>query len=191
MSINLSPRQLFESNIVDVVSASLANADLPPSSVILELTEGVMVKDTTQIIDRLNQLKALGVQLAVDDFGTGYSSLSYLRRFPIDVLKIDRSFVAGVKDSVQKQALLRTIVELGRTLQLETVAEGIELPEEMHQVRSLECDLGQGFYFARPVDALSVSALLRKGELRKRAVLAAAPKPNEFGEKTRAYDPVS
>ena len=165
MSVNLSMRQLQQENIVATVAQVLEETGLDPACLTLEITESAVMNDHVTTIVRLNQLKALGVRIAVDDFGTGYSSLSYLRRFPIDVLKIDRSFVDGVADGSQKRALLRTIVELGRALNLETVAEGIEAPEELQQLRSLECDLGQGFYFARPLEAAVVGELLAQGAL--------------------------
>jgi diguanylate cyclase (GGDEF)-like protein/PAS domain S-box-containing protein len=172
MSVNLSVRQLQHEGIVKTVERVLETTGLAPETLTLEITESAVMNDHVTTIVRLNQLKALGVRIAVDDFGTGYSSLSYLRRFPIDVLKIDRSFVDGVADGPQKRALLRTIVELGRTLNLETVAEGIEQPEEMQQLRSLQCDLGQGYYFARPLDADSVGALLAVGAVATTPVVA-------------------
>jgi len=165
MAVNLSVRQLQQDDIVATVARVLESTGFDPSALTLEITESAVMNDHVTTIVRLNQLKALGVRIAVDDFGTGYSSLSYLRRFPIDILKIDRSFVDGVTDGSQKRALLRTIVELGRTLNLETVAEGIELPEELHQLRSLDCDLGQGYYFARPLDAEALGPLLAQGEV--------------------------
>ncbi|HEX2038101.1 MAG TPA: EAL domain-containing protein [Acidimicrobiales bacterium] len=165
VSVNLSARQLQQEGLVRMVQDVLAETGLDPSTLTLEITESAVMNDHVTTIVRLNQLKALGVRIAVDDFGTGYSSLSYLRRFPIDVLKIDRTFVDGVADGPQKRALLRTIVDLGRTLNLETVAEGIELPEELQQLRSLDCELGQGYYFARPLDADGVEELLARGEL--------------------------
>ena len=174
MSVNLSARQLQHEGIVTTVERVLTSTGLSPETLTLEITESAVMNDHVTTIVRLNQLKALGVRIAVDDFGTGYSSLSYLRRFPIDVLKIDRSFVDGVTDGPQKRALLRTIVELGRTLNLETVAEGIEQPEEMQQLRSLDCDLGQGYYFARPLDADSVGELLATGEMATASVVAGA-----------------
>jgi diguanylate cyclase (GGDEF)-like protein/PAS domain S-box-containing protein len=163
MAVNLSVRQLQQDTIVETVARVLEETGFEPSALTLEITESAVMNDHVTTIVRLNQLKALGVRIAVDDFGTGYSSLSYLRRFPIDILKIDRSFVDGVTDGSQKRALLRTIVELGRTLNLETVAEGIELPEELQQLRSLDCELGQGYYFARPLDAEAVGPLLAQG----------------------------
>jgi diguanylate cyclase (GGDEF)-like protein/PAS domain S-box-containing protein len=171
ISVNLSARQLQQESVVRVVERVLAETGLDPSTLTLEITESAVMNDHVTTIVRLNQLKALGVRIAVDDFGTGYSSLSYLRRFPIDVLKIDRSFVDGVADGSQKRALLRAIVDLGRTLNLETVAEGIELPEELQQLRSLDCDLGQGYYFARPLEAGALEELLARGELKPAQVV--------------------
>ncbi len=165
ISVNLSARQLQQEGLVRMVEQVLEETGLDPSTLTLEITESTVMNDHVTSIVRLNQLKALGLRIAVDDFGTGYSSLSYLRRFPIDVLKIDRSFVDGAADGSQKRALLRTIVDLGRTLNLETVAEGIEQPEELQQLRSLDCELGQGYYFARPLEADAVEELLARGEL--------------------------
>ncbi len=124
---------------------------------------------------RLHELKALGVRLAIDDFGTGYSSMSYLCNLPIDILKIDRSFVHGVRREPQKTGIVRTIVELGRILHLQTVAEGIELEEELDELRSLQCDFGQGFWFARPVPAAAAAALLADEAAARRAALALVP----------------
>ncbi|MCA1842403.1 MAG: EAL domain-containing protein [Actinobacteria bacterium] len=165
MAVNLSARQLQSDDLVETVAEAIQTSGIEPSSLVLEITETAVMNDHASTIVRLKQLKKLGVRLAIDDFGTGYSSLSYLRRFPIDVLKIDRSFVDGVCEGSEKQALLRTIVELGRALRLETVAEGIEVPEELDQLRSMDCELGQGFYFARPVEADDMPRLLRQGDL--------------------------
>jgi diguanylate cyclase (GGDEF)-like protein len=166
ISVNLSARQLQHDSLVGMVRSVLAETGLEPRRLILEITETAVMNDHVTTIVRLEQLKELGVGLAIDDFGTGYSSLAYLRRFPIDVLKIDRSFVDGVTEGSQKAALLRTIVELGRTLKMTTVAEGIEEHSELHQLRSLDCELGQGFYFAKPLEPAVVGELLRRGELR-------------------------
>ena len=171
ISVNLSARQLQHDTLVATVRSVMDETGLAPSRLILEITETAVMNDHVTTIVKLQQLKDLGVGLAIDDFGTGYSSLAYLRRFPIDVLKIDRSFVDGVTEGSQKAALLRTIVELGRTLNLKTVAEGIEQHDELHQLRNLDCDLGQGFYFARPLQAADVSELLRVGSLHPSAVV--------------------
>jgi diguanylate cyclase (GGDEF)-like protein len=175
ISVNLSARQLQHDSLVGMVHSVLESTGLEPGRLILEITETAVMNDHVTTIVKLQQLKELGIGLAIDDFGTGYSSLAYLRRFPIDVLKIDRSFVDGVTEGSQKAALLRTIVELGRTLNLKTVAEGIEQHDEMDQLRSLECDLGQGYYFARPLVADVVGELLRHGELRPDAAVSGEP----------------
>ena len=141
----------------------LHRCGLPPNTLILEITESVLMHDTDQTTARLNDLKALGVQLAVDDFGTGYSSLSYLRGFPVDILKIDKSFVSALDHSTEEDlALPRAIVALGRGLNLQTIAEGIETLEQLSQVRRLLCDHAQGYYFAKPLWAEEVEQLLRK-----------------------------
>jgi len=171
ISVNLSVRQLQHESIVGTVRRVLEETGLDPTRLILEITETAVMNDHVSTIVKLQQLKELGVGLAIDDFGTGYSSLAYLRRFPIDVLKIDRSFVDGVTEGSQKAALLRTIVELGRTLNLKTVAEGIEEHEELHHLREIDCDLGQGYYFARPLVADVVEGLLRQGSLRPDAAV--------------------
>jgi EAL domain-containing protein (putative c-di-GMP-specific phosphodiesterase class I) len=132
-----------------------------------------MMQDADLAISRLNELKTLGVRLAIDDFGTGYSSLSYLRRFPVDILKIDKSFVDGVSQQGKEQELAQSIIELGQTLHLEIVAEGVEQAEQLGWLRSRNCDLGQGFLFSEPIDAEQLTQLLgdRAGgaELRRSA----------------------
>ena len=151
VSVNLSARQLQEPTLVDEVADVLAWAGIAPCSLVLEITESVLVQDADLTVQRLRALKALGIRLAIDDFGTGYSSLSYLRRFPVDILKIDRSFVSGVGDGSQDSVLTEAIVMLARTLQLKVVAERIEQPAQLAFLRELGCDLGQGYYFARPL----------------------------------------
>ena len=131
----------------------LAAAGLEPQALILEITESILVQDSSETMATLRDLKALGVRLAIDDFGTGYSSLSYLRQFPIDILKIDRSFVASLDGGTDSTALVRSIIELGNTLRLETVAEGIEVIEQRDQLLSLGTTRGQGYLFARPMAA--------------------------------------
>jgi len=151
VSVNLSGRQLQEASIVDDVRGVLALTGLAPERLTLEITESVVMRDTSQTLDQLRALKTLGLRLAVDDFGTGYSSLSYLRQFPVDVLKIDKSFIDGIARGGDGAALARTIVALADTLQLRTVAEGIEDGAQHSALRGLGCALGQGFLFARPM----------------------------------------
>ena len=129
----------------------------------VEITESVMMADTEFSVTRLKELKMLGVRLAVDDFGTGYSSLNYIRRFPIDVLKIDRSFIDGVSDGGEVSALTEAILQLSRILQLHAVAEGIETKEQLERLLELRCELGQGFLFARPLERKAIETLVASG----------------------------
>jgi diguanylate cyclase (GGDEF)-like protein/PAS domain S-box-containing protein len=156
MSVNVSMRQMESDGFVEDVRTALDAHGLAPESLIIEITESVLMKDALATVDRLKRLKALGVLIAIDDFGTGYSSLAYLRQFPVDVLKIDRSFVSEMSGSPDAAALIHTLVELGRTLGLVTLAEGIEQAGQMEELRSEKCDHGQGFLFSRPVPAAAI-----------------------------------
>jgi diguanylate cyclase (GGDEF)-like protein len=160
VSVNLSPRQIQSASVVDDVRAALDESGIEPSSLVLEITESTLMHDTPATIEKLNSLKGLGVMLAIDDFGTGYSSLSYLQRFPIDALKIDRSFISGVTAGIEDSALTEAIIRMARSLSLETVAEGIEHPEQLERLTQLGCGSGQGFLLAKPVPAEGIQALL-------------------------------
>ncbi|MBW3664621.1 MAG: EAL domain-containing protein [Actinobacteria bacterium] len=162
ISVNVSARHVAAGCLVEDVSAALDAAGLPAESLTLEITEGALLQDTQATMEVFTQLRQLGVRIAIDDFGTGYSSLSYLQNFPIDVLKIDRSFIDGMSKGTQSPALVRAIIELGRSLHLETVAEGIEHNEQLSRFRELRCQLGQGYLFARPADQATIGALLAK-----------------------------
>ncbi len=176
MSVNLSARQLQDDRLVDDVASILSRTGIRPDEVVLEITESAVMADAEAMTARLHELKRLGVRLAIDDFGTGYSSMSYLCSFPIDILKIDRSFVHGVRDEPQKMGIVRTIVELGRILQLQTIAEGIELDEELQELRALRCDLGQGYWFARPLTVEATVAMLTdQAAARRRGEMASLP----------------
>ncbi len=148
MSINLSAKQLQSETIVDDVRKALDGSGLPPSALVLEITETAMMADTDLAVRRLHELKSLGVLLAMDDFGTGYSSLSYLSRFPVDVIKMDRSFLSPEHEDSN---LAASIIALGKSLKLQVVAEGIEHREQVASLRALGCELGQGFLFAKPM----------------------------------------
>jgi len=150
ISVNISARHFQHNNLVVDVSNALEASGLDPKSLVLEITESVLVQDTDAVIARMLELKMLGVSFAIDDFGTGYSSLSYLKRFPIDILKVDRSFVEDVVEQ-RDGALAKTIVQLGRTLNLRTVAEGIEHKPQLERLRALGCQFGQGYLFAKPL----------------------------------------
>jgi diguanylate cyclase (GGDEF)-like protein/PAS domain S-box-containing protein len=160
LNINLSGRQLQYPEVVDDVAAALAESGLPPDSLVLEMTESVLMDDSENVLDILRRIKELGARLAIDDFGTGYSSLSYLHRFPVDMLKIDRSFVERLSHASDNAELARTIVRLGQSLQLVTVAEGVEDSAQFLALRRMGCDVGQGFYFGRPMESEEISRLL-------------------------------
>ena len=151
MSANLSARELREPGLVENVAAILARTGVDPATIVIEITETSMVEDADGAIATLGELKALGVRLAIDDFGTGYSSLSYLRRLPVDVLKLDRSFVAPAGRGDRESALVDAVFRLGRSLGLVTIAEGIEDVEQRDRLVSLGCRVGQGYLFARPM----------------------------------------
>ena len=151
ISINLSGRQIADPDLVADVRRVLSASGLDPRTLTLEITESVLIQDVDATVSAFRALKSLGIRLAIDDFGTGYSSLSYLRQFPIDTLKIDRSFVNSLDDSDDSQALVRSILNLSSTLRLEAVAEGIETSEQHDVLRSLGAHRGQGYLFARPM----------------------------------------
>ena len=160
MAVNLSARQLQRPEIVEEVSSILEETGLDPSTLILEITESVMMADMELSIARLGELKDLGVKLAVDDFGTGYSSLNYIRRFPVDILKVDKSFVDGVNEGGEASALTAAVIELAGILNLKPVAEGIERADQLERLLELHCDMGQGFFFAKPLEQEALKTLL-------------------------------
>ncbi len=162
VSVNVSARQLERDRIIDDVNSALSTSGFDPDSLILELTETTLMSDVGTTVSRLELLKGLGVRIAIDDFGTGYSSIAYLRQFPIDVLKIDRSFVTAIGDSSESAALVHTLVQLGKVLGLETIAEGIESDDQRQRLEVEKVDTGQGFLFSRPLDAEDVDRLLRR-----------------------------
>ncbi|MGA3057473.1 MAG: bifunctional diguanylate cyclase/phosphodiesterase [Candidatus Limnocylindrales bacterium] len=160
LHVNLSGRQLRHPNLVRDVADALDDSGLPSNRLVLEITESVLMTDTAATISRLYQLKSLGVKLAVDDFGTGYSSFAYLRRFPVDILKIDKSFVDGMATEATASALVDAMIRIAKALRLETVAEGVEKADQADRLRSLGCDMGQGFLFSRPLPSDEMTRLL-------------------------------
>ncbi|MEX2547254.1 MAG: EAL domain-containing protein [Chloroflexota bacterium] len=187
MSVNLSARQIDDIGLIDDVAAALRDSGLDPALLTLEITESVLLSDMEVVMARLRALKSLGVRLAIDDFGTGYSSLSYLRNLPVDVLKIDRSFVAAVDSGTAERALVRSIVSLAQILGLETVAEGIEEPSQLAALRSAGAQFGQGFLFAEPLDAHRVpAALARVTSCARPRRRAASPAPRRGRRPVRA-----
>jgi EAL domain-containing protein (putative c-di-GMP-specific phosphodiesterase class I) len=151
VTVNISIRQFQQKELGDIVSRALESSQLDPSCLILEITESFMMQETESTIAKLHELKKLGIRLAIDDFGTGYSSLSYLQRFPIDILKIDKSFVDKIGNGEEGRAVARAIIMMGDSLHLKTIAEGIERPEQIAALQNLGCEAGQGFHFARPL----------------------------------------
>jgi EAL domain-containing protein (putative c-di-GMP-specific phosphodiesterase class I) len=172
MAVNVSVRQFEHGDLSEMVAEVLAETGMPVDQLCLEMTESVLLTDTDENLTQLQRLKALGVTLAMDDFGTGYSSLAYLGRFPMDVLKIDRSFVDRLGGDHEDEALVRTIVRLGRSLGMSTVAEGIEDDGQLRILRDLGCDLAQGFYLSRPLPAADAGRVLAEGSVRALAVPA-------------------
>lgn len=165
VAVNVSGRQLVDGSFIDTVKSALAVSGLPAEALVLEMTESILIERTDLTIDLLHELKSLGVGLAIDDFGTGYSSLSYLGRFPVDTLKIDKSFVEklGVEND-DKVELTRAIVRLGTTMSLKTVAEGIEELSQLAMLRSMGCSNGQGFLFSRPVPAEELDEMVGRAD---------------------------
>jgi len=164
MAVNLSARQFTQPDLVAQVAQVLEETGLPPACLELELTESVFMDDVTQAVGLLHDLKALGVTLSIDDFGTGYSSLSYLRSFPIDVLKIDRSFVNDIATDEHDEAIVVSIIALAHNLKLRVVAEGVESREQLEYLRRHDCDQIQGYYFSRPVAPLQFEQMLRENK---------------------------
>jgi diguanylate cyclase (GGDEF)-like protein len=160
LSVNVSGRQLDDDELIEDVRRALAESGLDPTTLTLEITETTLMRDAEATAKRLSMLKELGVRIAIDDFGTGYSSLAYLRQFPVDALKIDRSFISGIAGSNGSAALIHTLVQLGKTLDIETLAEGIEERSQLETLQREHCDHGQGFLFSRPLDVDAVEQFL-------------------------------
>ena len=161
LSINLSARQLYQPDVVSEVVEALEATGFDAEYLTLEITETALMHDTATMSARLRELRALGARIALDDFGTGYSSLSYLRNFPIDVLKVDKSFIDDIACGTADANLARAIIEMAKTLNLDIVAEGIEQPSQVAELVRLRCLMGQGFHFAKALPASELSSYLR------------------------------
>jgi diguanylate cyclase (GGDEF)-like protein len=170
MAVNVSARQLETDQFIEDVRHALADSGLEPQALTLEITETALMRDPEETARRLRAIKELHVRIAIDDFGTGYSSFGHLKRFPVDALKIDRSFIWQLAENSEGETLLRTLVKLGKALSMETVAEGIEREHELSVLRDECCDSGQGYLFARPLDVNAAAAFLR--DWREDGVLA-------------------
>ncbi len=162
MSVNVSGRQFKQPDFVEQVEKIVRETQVDPTAIKLEVTETVTMDNAERTIRIVEGLKNLGVRLSIDDFGTGYSSLSYLRRFPINTLKIDRSFVQNLPGNPENLEIVRTIMGLARNLGMDVVAEGAETADEIAHLKALDCDFGQGFFFSKPVDSEEADELLRK-----------------------------
>ncbi|MFZ4516060.1 MAG: EAL domain-containing protein [Acidimicrobiia bacterium] len=163
VSVNLSARQLAQADLVDQVAAALARHDIPASALCLEITESVLMEDAEWAIGSIRALRNLGVKLSIDDFGTGYSSLGYLKRFPVDSVKVDRSFVDGLGSDPEDSAIVAAVISLGHALGLQIVAEGVETEQQLAELQRLGCECAQGFLFAPPQPAADIAAIVVRG----------------------------
>ncbi|KFF43842.1 MULTISPECIES: putative bifunctional diguanylate cyclase/phosphodiesterase [Pseudomonas] len=163
MSVNISAIDFRQRDFVDNLAAILKQTGLPPAQLELEITESVLMQNVDETVDTLRRIKAMGVRLALDDFGTGYSSLSYLRRFPIDVLKIDQSFVRGLSVNNQDEQLISAIIGMGKSLELNIIAEGVETVEQLNFLKAHKCEEGQGFLFSKALPPKDFVQLLQVG----------------------------
>jgi EAL domain-containing protein (putative c-di-GMP-specific phosphodiesterase class I) len=164
VAVNLSPLQVRDRTIVDLVRSALAESAIPPSRVVLEITEGVLIDNPDEMVKRIKDLHDLGVRVALDDFGSGYSNLGYLQRFPLDKLKIDKSFVAALGRSSNGGVIIQAIVALGRALGLTVLVEGVETEHQRVLLRLAGCDEMQGFLFAKPAPAKAIDKLLAQAK---------------------------
>ena len=165
VAVNISAKQFAQPNLVSQIGDILRDSGLAPHNLKLELTESVTMRDEERTTRILSELKSLGVRLCIDDFGTGYSSLSYLRRFALDILKIDRSFVAEMVNNSESREIIKTILSLGNNLGMEVVAEGVETPAQVNLLKSISCEFAQGYFFSRPLDSAGVEQTLLTSEV--------------------------
>ena len=177
MAVNVSARQLDTDQLIGDIERALSNSGLAPEALTIEITETTLMRNADETARRLTTIKELGVRIAIDDFGTGYSSLAHLQKFPVDALKIDRSFISGLTNKGEGEALIHTLVQLGKALSIETLAEGIEQTQELSLLRDERCDSGQGFLFARPLDVAATEAFLESCATDIAPALVQAPKP--------------
>ena len=184
VSVNASALQLREHNFCDRLTGILNRTGLNPRSLELEITESVLMDPRGDFLRTLNSLGALGVRLALDDFGTGYSSLSYLHRFPVQTLKIDQSFVQGAQSVAGSAAIVRAVIALGHSLNLKVVAEGIENAEEVALLRALQCDEGQGHFFARPMPLAELLSHFKEMPLAKLVGVEEPPRHGDVASAT-------
>jgi diguanylate cyclase (GGDEF)-like protein len=176
MSVNASGRQLDTDEFVDTVQQALLSSGLDAEALTIEITETTLMRNVDETAKRLASVKELGVRIAIDDFGTGYSSLAHLQKFPVDALKIDRTFIARLTQDPEGETLIRTLVQLGKALSIETLAEGIEQQGELSLLQDESCDSGQGFLYAKPLDAAAIEAFFQQRTAEQAQPLAQAPR---------------
>ncbi len=180
IAVNFSCRQFLQQDVVPQIEAVLRETGLTPGTLKLEVTESVIMSDPEAVTTMLEQLRALGVQIGIDDFGTGYSSLSYLHRFPIDTLKIDRSFVGKLQSTGESAEMVQAIVSLAHNLGMDVIAEGVETSEQHAHLMALNCEYGQGFHFSRPLDSRTAEALLADLPVREANPASPLASPEEI-----------
>jgi EAL domain-containing protein (putative c-di-GMP-specific phosphodiesterase class I) len=161
MAVNLSPRQFLDDNLLRDIDEVLISTGMPAHQLQLEITESMVMQNVDRAVKLLDQIQSRGVRLAIDDFGTGYSSMSLMKQFPIDTIKIDRSFVRDLENSSEDRAIAKAIISMGKALGLTVVAEGVETAEQDAFLRGHECDELQGYLFSKPIPAESIAVLLR------------------------------
>jgi EAL domain-containing protein (putative c-di-GMP-specific phosphodiesterase class I) len=162
MAVNLSLRQLTDDNLIDDIRTALNDSGMAPNLLELEITESMVMHNPARMISVLAKIKSLGVRLAIDDFGTGYSSLAQIKHFPIDTLKVDRSFIRNIPQDAEDKAITEAIIAMGKTLSLRVVAEGVETVEQMNFLKDHSCDEMQGYYFSKPIIPEQFADLLRE-----------------------------
>ena len=160
MSVNLSGKQLTQPELIGRIQEVLHESQINPWHLKLEITETVVMENPELAAVTLAKLRGLGVRLSIDDFGTGYSSLSYLNRFPVDTLKIDRSFVTSMSEADENLQIVKTIITLAGNLGMQVVAEGVQTEEQLDQLKSLKCQYGQGYYFSKPLEVADVNLFI-------------------------------
>jgi EAL domain-containing protein (putative c-di-GMP-specific phosphodiesterase class I) len=159
VSVNLSAKQFAQRDLIDHINLALSKTGLSPAGLKVEITESTVMDNLEQAISMLGQVRALGVEISIDDFGTGYSSLAYLHRFPISMLKVDRSFVSSMTGNQENVEIVRTIVMLAHNLRMKVVAEGVEAADQVAQLRRMGCEYAQGYFFSRPLSAEAAGAV--------------------------------
>ena len=168
VSVNLSARQFADPELTADVREAILQSGIDPGALCLELTESALMEESERAVSILDGLRALGVRIALDDFGTGYSSLSYLQRFPLDGLKLDRSFMSGLTERSHSRAIVAAVIDMARTLGLRVVAEGVETEDQLADLRALESEFAQGYHFARPLPPEELGELFESGTVIER-----------------------